>query len=443
MKRVARQTIRCVRRVALIACIAAWIASCQGILTAGKGRWVDPVHAILLTADGAVGFVQVHPTSATFPPADSWQIHYEDRPRYVQFFNWQTLGFMYVSEYQPGPWGAPFHYFGVMAPYWAIVAVLLVPEILILGRYFRARAIRVIPETKVEARIVEQDLPCVHCGYNVRTRATTERCPECGALISDTLELNRELARSRPGWLRMLAVGNLLLVLARGMLLGIYATAFFERMDAAAILAIVIGVLYVAGIDLLTQQEHPYLKSPDRKMARRQRILALLSFALLLAALWDDQWGPNTRPWELHLLGLDFSGSGHWKWPMILLTLGAWLTYCVGLVLEFRFLGQLATRVLDRPMREHARIVGVGAAVTNGLAILGVSSVMRASWVWATSKWQLYAICALVVVWMLFVIWAGIVNLYCALRFIEQSWIAQERWRSQAAIVNCTTVPGA
>ncbi len=34
---------------------------------------------------------------------------------------------------------------------------------------------------------VAADLPCVHCGYNLRTQAASSRCPECGAAVRDTL----------------------------------------------------------------------------------------------------------------------------------------------------------------------------------------------------------------------------------------------------------------
>jgi uncharacterized repeat protein (TIGR04138 family) len=38
------------------------------------------------------------------------------------------------------------------------------------------------------AALIRHDLPCVCCGYNLRGLTTDLRCPECGALVRDTLE---------------------------------------------------------------------------------------------------------------------------------------------------------------------------------------------------------------------------------------------------------------
>jgi hypothetical protein len=34
-------------------------------------------------------------------------------------------------------------------------------------------------------------------------------------------------------------------------------------------------------------------------------------------------------------------------------------------------------------------------------------------------------------VWLLFLVWSAFMNGYCAFCFLQQSWIADQRWREQ------------
>ena len=53
------------------------------------------------------------------------------------------------------------------------------------------------------AAVVENDLACAACGYNLRTQPAGGRCPECGARIRQTLSFPH-LERSAPRWLTSL-----------------------------------------------------------------------------------------------------------------------------------------------------------------------------------------------------------------------------------------------
>jgi hypothetical protein len=54
--------------------------------------------------------------------------------------------------------------------------------------------------TASAAGVVETDLSCVACNYNLRMQPLAGRCPECGAPVRHTLEFPH-LARSAPRWL--------------------------------------------------------------------------------------------------------------------------------------------------------------------------------------------------------------------------------------------------
>ena len=65
------------------------------------------------------------------------------------------------------------------------------------------------------------DAPCLNCGYNLRTLLTTGLCPECGQPVMPSLR--GDLLRfAPPRWVRGLARGTLLILIAMGVTVVIY-----------------------------------------------------------------------------------------------------------------------------------------------------------------------------------------------------------------------------
>ncbi len=60
-----------------------------------------------------------------------------------------------------------------------------------------------------------QDFSCVACGYNLRTQPAAGVCPECATPVQRSLERNL-LRFASPDWVRTLAWGTLLLLIALG-----------------------------------------------------------------------------------------------------------------------------------------------------------------------------------------------------------------------------------
>jgi hypothetical protein len=294
------------------------------------------------------------------------------------------------------------------------------------ARTLRGLKLDDLPATAAE---ISTDLPCVHCGYNLRTRLSSGLCPECGSPVIDTLNLNTELERSRPGWLRCLAIGNGVLILTRVMLFAIYFVSDSRNFGLVGSLMVVATGTYVAGIFLLTLREHPHLPSPDRRSARWLRLLAVSSLFCLALGIVHQLHFPRSGSWRLTIIPglIEWSGGGWWHIPTLILFLSAWLAYSACVIIEYRFLARLAGRLLDRFMVEHCQIAGVGAAISGTLAVLIVRPIVGHGLPQTEAGWL--AMCTTLIAWGLFVVWTGFMNVYCGLRFLKLSWIAQERWK--------------
>jgi hypothetical protein len=355
---------------------------------------------------------------------------------YRDIFHYPTLGFVFDSRQITGlPARHPITVSRIVIPYWPFLLALFLPELFLWMRISHAKEIRLISQTPPppDPSLLVHDLPCVHCGYNMRTLRTTDRCPECGSLVADTAALHAELNRSRPGWLRCLASANVVLLLSRILLLSICFFAISARygyMDETVVMfgAIAAAVLYVVGIYLLTRREHPYLPPPDRKAASRPRRLAIASLLCIAAAFCDETiWRSIGRP-----NGFRGRWSLDWHRPAIFLLVLGWLIYCLCTEVEYRFLAKLAGRLLDRFMTEHCKIAGLGAGVSSVLVLWVARSIFDMFSI-PTSQSAFAATAAVIVLWLLFLVWTGFMNIYCAIRFTQQSWIAAERWRVSRA----------
>jgi hypothetical protein len=65
----------------------------------------------------------------------------------------------------------------------------------------------------VSTNTLSSDIPCIRCGYNLRSMAVDSRCPECGSAIADSL-VPRPLAHVDRKVLRRIAIGLFLALIA-------------------------------------------------------------------------------------------------------------------------------------------------------------------------------------------------------------------------------------
>ena len=281
------------------------------------------------------------------------------------------------------------------------------------------------------AGVVDRDLPCVRCGYNLRTLTAEGRCPECGAAVALTLTLGGVIEQSRPGYLRRLSWGCGLLCVARlGAAVGILATAVLQTEAFSLVAMSLAGLAYVAGLFLLAAREHPCLPP---EMPWCSRLLKLASIVMLLALLVAVASAILHARWWLTILGLS-TALPIWVWFLdsynvliCSMTIFA-AAYLVCPILETRLMVRLAKRLADGWLGEHAIIAGVGAVASPAfmwtVGILPLSMIGRLMFV---------GILISLVFLLLFWLWMAACSWIAAKGFRRAAGMAAMRWRQTDA----------
>jgi hypothetical protein len=122
--------------------------------------------------------------------------------------------------------------------------------------------------------LIDQDLVCVACGYNLRTQAVDGVCPECGRSVQSTLKFPH-LSRSAPRWLTSLVDSVTVLLVAFAFAVAAYCLEGGGDELPAALLATTAWALAWFAVWLLTRPE------PGSRQTLRWRAWFLRLFATL------------------------------------------------------------------------------------------------------------------------------------------------------------------
>ena len=227
---------------------------------------------------------------------------------------------------------------------------------------------------------------CRHCGYNLRSLLADDGvCPECGQPVALSLRGDR-LQFSSPDWVRKLARGVLLIVIAIGALIGFYVLTIAVSMMLAlwslggtpsppslmALTAIssvcIVGivVLAVVGLVYFTVREPETRDRPEGLTARRLiRVgLWLLPVPIIIGVIQmaSLMYSPG-------LTGPMVLGRGFWTLSAISAVV-ALLAYVFVPLATLRRIVQLMRRIPRPGLVVFAQIEFWGLLVTGTLAVL-------------------------------------------------------------------------
>ncbi len=246
---------------------------------------------------------------------------------------------------------------------------------------------------------LDYDLPCRHCGYNLRGLDESRACPECGTAVGRSL-LGDQLRFSDPQWVATLARGanwilwgvliNLLLTVV-GFFVGIGFGASGGNPASAeqlmGILSVLPAVMFAFGVWLITSPEPGVIEQSNVQLRN------LLRFSVLFTCV-------------VTLLSVGITGASDLVTGIVGVISGiVWLIGHFGL---FVYARRLALRVPDYELAKQTKTVMWGVAICMiGFLVFGILAVIVGI---ATSGtgFAVMAIplCVLSVAYLVFMIWS-------------------------------------
>lgn len=196
------------------------------------------------------------------------------------------------------------------------------------------------------SEVINHDLLCVHCRYNLRGLTSDGDCPECGHPLADSLRGDRLCFADRR-WLRRMAWGARLTFF--GVLLSMFRVQIrVENLLDALLWTVLLipAAVLVAGFVLVTSSD-PRRAVAEPMLAPRRRARWLGAAVLLLAVASEfvvNRAVPTANP------------SSSWMIDGIVLLAAIWIWSLSD------YGSELARRVPDPGLARQTRICGLGCA---------------------------------------------------------------------------------
>jgi hypothetical protein len=221
--------------------------------------------------------------------------------------------------------------------------------------------------TENPVEVVQEDVPCRRCGYNLRTLPVDGQCPECGTEVRPSLR-GRRLVNADRGWLAwicggaiLFGVGLVLLAISWAVLV-LHGLGFNFVLLWAGLVAAACG-----GAWLLTpgEPDGPYFD--DRRVLRRViRTLTLIGAIPLGISLSGELTGHPRPDWR------------------VLTEVGA-ILLMVAMELVPWYLASLSKRMDERWLKISGRLTGLSLPICYGMVVvigfIGPGSGARDFWV--------------------------------------------------------------
>ncbi len=210
---------------------------------------------------------------------------------------------------------------------------------------------------------IEQDILCIHCGYNLRALYPDGRCPECGAAIGESLRGDL-LKFADAGWLERLAFGirlklfNIVLAMLAGLSGVLLITLFPQSAEVMQyFLSVAGGAMGLWASYAITTQE-PRIALQEDPVSLRRAVRTCAAAALFGALLPMVRMG-GSMDMVLTLLVVLCSVVGY----------GGYLG-------ELVYLARLALRIPDEPLARDTRrlmwLVVIGGGLYLVIAVVGL-----------------------------------------------------------------------
>ncbi len=241
--------------------------------------------------------------------------------------------------------------------------------------------------------VVDSDLLCRTCGYNLRGLSLRGECPECRTPVHRALHGDR-LSYSDPRWVRMLARGMWLLNAALGcsvvlIVLLLLVQPLREHAWLPTSLALALGGIAVAGAWLVTQRD-PADTERDPPVTWRRTLRVAIIAAVALEA-FDDVLAHSTDATRGLTAAASLLGSAMW----IIVILAA-----------FRHAISLARRIPDPDLVSQTHGTMWGLICSYGLASI-IGALMLSPANFPPVLTMLFGLsCTVIVACVIFTLWS-------------------------------------
>ena len=261
---------------------------------------------------------------------------------------------------------------------------------------------------------IDDDAPCLGCGYNLRGLDSGGACPECGVAIGRSVHGNL-LRYASPGWVEQL-VSGMNWIVAAIVLSVVLGGVMGNGSGQVTLVDLVVAVVSLVGYWKVTEPE------PGR-------------------VEHEPQWSPRflTRWTSVALVGI--RGA-----DLVLLQLGPGavlgsllaeaVVAVVGTFATGYYAMSLASRLPDARLERQTHIVMWGMAIMGGLISLAVATLTAAEWggaaLAALEPWMTAAAVVVGLAWLVLLIWTLVLVVDYRSRFQKAARWARRTWATQA-----------
>lgn len=243
-------------------------------------------------------------------------------------------------------------------------------------------------EKAAEQAVIEHDLACRGCGYNLRGLSPRSRCPECDQPISHALQ-GDWLRYSDPRWVTTIANGYRLLAgaVAIGLLAIIFAAASAHSLAIPWLtmaIALTVGVVSLVGVWMTTARE-PAAAESERWYSDRRllRVFTIVGVSLQASS---------------GFLAMQFPAGG------LYVRLAGAVIMIFGMLCAFRHAMSLADRIPDYALVNETRAVMWGLILSYGL-FLGILAVALTAGGSPLAMMACGLFCTVAIACMIFSVW--------------------------------------